>query len=283
MAVTSRCLSCRSTARRYELDAAGRPLARRDAARRPRPDRDEDRLRRGPLRRLHGAARRRAGLSCITLAHTVGDREVTTIEGLREHPLVDAFVRSRRAPVRVLHARPDRLRLGARREQSAARAPRRSGTRWPATSAAAARIRRSRRRSPRGKADPHREGGRGPLRGGLARRRGGRARAVAGGPARDRRAARDAGDRAAARARRGALHRRPPAAGDAPRGGSPLPARARAREEDRRSSGRSTRRACARRSAPATSTRSTDEPGYQGEAVAAVAADTSSRRGPRSS
>jgi aerobic-type carbon monoxide dehydrogenase small subunit (CoxS/CutS family) len=31
-------------------------------------------------------------LSCITLAHTVGEREVTTIEGLREHPLVNAFV-----------------------------------------------------------------------------------------------------------------------------------------------------------------------------------------------
>ena len=33
-------------------------------------------------------------LSCITLAHTVGEREVTTIEGLREHPLVHAFVRA---------------------------------------------------------------------------------------------------------------------------------------------------------------------------------------------
>jgi aerobic-type carbon monoxide dehydrogenase small subunit (CoxS/CutS family) len=33
-------------------------------------------------------------LSCITLAHTVGEREVTTIEGLREHPLVDSFVRA---------------------------------------------------------------------------------------------------------------------------------------------------------------------------------------------
>jgi aerobic-type carbon monoxide dehydrogenase small subunit (CoxS/CutS family) len=33
-------------------------------------------------------------LSCITLAHTVGDREVTTIEGLADHPLVDAFVRT---------------------------------------------------------------------------------------------------------------------------------------------------------------------------------------------
>jgi aerobic-type carbon monoxide dehydrogenase small subunit (CoxS/CutS family) len=31
-------------------------------------------------------------LSCITLAHTVGSREVTTIEGLRDHPLVEAFV-----------------------------------------------------------------------------------------------------------------------------------------------------------------------------------------------
>jgi aerobic-type carbon monoxide dehydrogenase small subunit (CoxS/CutS family) len=33
-------------------------------------------------------------LSCITLAHTVGEREVTTIEGLADHPLVDAFVRT---------------------------------------------------------------------------------------------------------------------------------------------------------------------------------------------
>ena len=32
-------------------------------------------------------------LSCITLAHMV-DGEVTTIEGLREHPLVGAFVRA---------------------------------------------------------------------------------------------------------------------------------------------------------------------------------------------
>ncbi len=33
-------------------------------------------------------------LSCITLVHTVGEREVTTIEGLRDHPLVSAFVRT---------------------------------------------------------------------------------------------------------------------------------------------------------------------------------------------
>lgn len=32
-------------------------------------------------------------LSCITLAHSV-EGEVTTIEGLREHPLVDAFVKA---------------------------------------------------------------------------------------------------------------------------------------------------------------------------------------------
>jgi aerobic-type carbon monoxide dehydrogenase small subunit (CoxS/CutS family) len=33
-------------------------------------------------------------LSCITLVHTVGDAKVTTIEGLRDHPMVHAFVRA---------------------------------------------------------------------------------------------------------------------------------------------------------------------------------------------
>ena len=33
-------------------------------------------------------------LSCITLVHAVGEREVTTIEGLRDHPLVQSFVRA---------------------------------------------------------------------------------------------------------------------------------------------------------------------------------------------
>ena len=33
-------------------------------------------------------------LSCITLAHAVEGREITTIEGLREHPMVAAFVRT---------------------------------------------------------------------------------------------------------------------------------------------------------------------------------------------
>ena len=33
-------------------------------------------------------------LACITLAHAAEGREVTTIEGLRDHPLVAAFVRA---------------------------------------------------------------------------------------------------------------------------------------------------------------------------------------------
>ena len=33
-------------------------------------------------------------LSCLTLVHTLGGRRVTTIEGLRDHPMVDAFVRA---------------------------------------------------------------------------------------------------------------------------------------------------------------------------------------------
>jgi aerobic-type carbon monoxide dehydrogenase small subunit (CoxS/CutS family) len=33
-------------------------------------------------------------LSCITLVHTLDGSEITTIEGLRDHPLIDAFVRT---------------------------------------------------------------------------------------------------------------------------------------------------------------------------------------------
>ncbi len=33
-------------------------------------------------------------LSCITLAHTVDGAKVTTIEGLREHPMVQSCVRA---------------------------------------------------------------------------------------------------------------------------------------------------------------------------------------------
>jgi aerobic-type carbon monoxide dehydrogenase small subunit (CoxS/CutS family) len=35
-----------------------------------------------------------ATLSCITLVHAVDGAAVTTIEGLREHPMIDAFVRA---------------------------------------------------------------------------------------------------------------------------------------------------------------------------------------------
>jgi aerobic-type carbon monoxide dehydrogenase small subunit (CoxS/CutS family) len=33
-------------------------------------------------------------LSCITLVHTLDGRDVTTIEALRDHPLVESFVRA---------------------------------------------------------------------------------------------------------------------------------------------------------------------------------------------
>jgi aerobic-type carbon monoxide dehydrogenase small subunit (CoxS/CutS family) len=33
-------------------------------------------------------------LSCITLVHMVEGREITTIEGLRDHPMVESFVRN---------------------------------------------------------------------------------------------------------------------------------------------------------------------------------------------
>jgi aerobic-type carbon monoxide dehydrogenase small subunit (CoxS/CutS family) len=36
----------------------------------------------------------RPSLACITLVHAVGERTVTTIEGLRDHALVEAFVRA---------------------------------------------------------------------------------------------------------------------------------------------------------------------------------------------
>ncbi len=73
----------------------------------------------------------------------------------------------RRTAVRLLHTGADRERRRARRRRRRHRAPRRFVTRWQGTSAVAAHIRRSRRRSARGATDPHREGGRGPVRGGL--------------------------------------------------------------------------------------------------------------------
>ena len=81
-------------------------------------------------------------LSCITLVHTVGEREVTTIEGLRDHPLVDAFVRADAlqcgfcTPGQIVSA----AALVEAEPNPDARA--RSATRWPGTSAAAAPTRR---------------------------------------------------------------------------------------------------------------------------------------------
>jgi hypothetical protein len=53
-------------------------------------------------------------LSCITLAHTVDGREITTIEGLREHPLVNAFVRADALQCGFCTPAQNRLRRGAR-------------------------------------------------------------------------------------------------------------------------------------------------------------------------
>ena len=93
---------------RYSLRRAGRALARSRCCART----SASRARRSPaaraLRRLHRAARRRARRSpCITLVHTVGDREVTTIEGLRDHPL-DRVRSSAPTPCSAASARPDR-------------------------------------------------------------------------------------------------------------------------------------------------------------------------------
>ena len=54
-------------------------------------------------------------LSCLTLTLAVRDREITTIEGLAGcdgalHPMQSAFVEEDCAPVRLLHAGPDRFR-----------------------------------------------------------------------------------------------------------------------------------------------------------------------------
>ena len=213
-------------------------------------------------------------LSCITLVHSVGGAQGDDDRGAAR-PSDGARVRARgRTAMRLLHAGADRQRRRARRRDAE---PDHGGdpTRaWPATSAAAARIRRSRRRFARGKTDPHREGSRRPLRGGLARRRRGRARAVARRPARDRRPAGDAHRRPRARARRGRVHRRPAAAGDAAHRRAALAVRARSGRAHRpRAGARAARRACSGR-AGRRSTCSIDECGFQGAAVAAVCADT---------
>ena len=123
-------------------------------------------------------ARRHPGALVLTLVHTVGDREVTTIEGLRDHPLVEAFVRTDAmqcgfcTPGQIVSAAalvaanpspsPEEIRHGMAGNLC------RCGT-YP----------KIEERFRRGKADPHREGGRGPLHRAVDRGRGGHARPVA--------------------------------------------------------------------------------------------------------
>ncbi len=102
--------------------------ARRGAARPGRPHGHEDRLCRGDVRRMHGARRRRATLSCILLAAQADGGDVRTVEGLCVEGSCrrcSGVHRGGRAPVRVLHAWPGRLGDGAaRREPEAGRASR---------------------------------------------------------------------------------------------------------------------------------------------------------------
>ena len=94
---------------------AGRASLAEDAARRPRPDRDEDRLRRGALRRVHRPARRRAR-ALVHHARAHGRRARGDDDrGPARAPARRGVRPRRRAPVRLLHARPDRLGRGARR------------------------------------------------------------------------------------------------------------------------------------------------------------------------
>ena len=157
--------------------AGGRP------PRRPRPHGHEGRLRRGALRRLHSPAGRCAG---AVLHHARahgrrprGDDDRRPARGIPSSPRSSAPTRSSAGSARPARSsRPPRSsrRMPTRRTEEI----RPAGS--PATSAAAAPIRASRRRSPAGAADQVREGGRGPLRGGLDARRRGRARPVAGRP-----------------------------------------------------------------------------------------------------
>ena len=215
-------------------------------------------------------------LSCITLVHTVGEPRGDDDRGPARPSARRRLRPRRRAAVRLLHARADRLGRGARRGRARARRRERDPARDGRQPLPLRRLpARSRRRCSRGKADPHREGSRGQLHRAVDRRRGrGRARAVAGRAARRSSASRRRASTARARTRRGRLHGRPPAPGNAPRGGPAQPPRARAREASS---------TCAR-ALEAPGVRGalgpddcdvlTREPGFQGAPVAAVAADT---------
>ena len=126
------------------VEVEGHPMERlldvlRDAA---RPDRHQGGLRRGRVRRLHGAARRRAGPLLPGAARPVrraADRDGR--EHLAERPVRARLRRALRrrpaassaAPARPASSSPP----GAPAAQPDARAARRCARRWPATSAAA--------------------------------------------------------------------------------------------------------------------------------------------------
>jgi len=112
------------------------------------------RVRRGPLRALHSARRRHPTLSCITLVHAVDGAKVTTIEGLREHPMVQSFVRA--DALQCGFCTPGQI-VSAVALVDAKRNPSTDEIRHAherQTCAAAARIQRSRRRFARGATDP---------------------------------------------------------------------------------------------------------------------------------
>ena len=62
-------------------------------------------------------------LSCITLAHRVAGREVTTIEGLRDHPMVASFVRADAVQCGFCTPGADRERRRARRARTPSPTP----------------------------------------------------------------------------------------------------------------------------------------------------------------
>ena len=98
-----------------------------------RSHRDQARLRRGRLRRLHGPSRRRAGRELPPAGESRrAARRVTTVEGIgagKLHPVQRAFMAPRRAAMRVLHPGlhrrserlPRRLARRARRRDADAR------------------------------------------------------------------------------------------------------------------------------------------------------------------
>ncbi len=148
-------------------------------------------MQRGALRRLHRPGRRRAA-TLVHHARAHGGGRGDDDRGPARASARRRVRPGRRRPVRLLHARPGRLGGRARRGEPGADArgdPARDGREHlPLRHISQDRGGDSHV----GKADPHRERGRGTLRGGLDRRRGGSARAVARGAARGRRPARSA-------------------------------------------------------------------------------------------